>query len=193
MLQLAAGVPFLIGMFSALSALVLNIGTASACDFEKFGDSPHVKISGTDWVADSWGQGCGFGISGGMEIRAANEVTHESIVVLSLYEIADRVKLSSDTDRTLTIALPNFSDIAESKNEFADVRVIYKFTPRDDPEARQKYQFWKHHPEKAEARDWYCKTILAKMDPEYRKMWNSIIGQSYPAGGAAGAKYCADL
>jgi hypothetical protein len=163
--------------------------SATACPFEKFSDSPHIRVAQSPWVVDTWGQACGFGVSGGMEIRALNEKTQETKTIATLSDITV-ITVSSDEPNSLTITLPNLVDMTDAAAQFGDVKVLYKFTPSDDPEARTHFQRWKHHPDDPQARDWYCRNIFAKMDPVNRASWNAIIGQSFPANRAAGRKYC---
>ncbi|HEX3499818.1 MAG TPA: hypothetical protein VHT04_10895 [Stellaceae bacterium] len=162
---------------------------AIACPFEKFGDSPQLRIMESSWVIDTWGQACGLGVSGGMEIRAENQITHEIKIIVALNDIIVTT-IASDKPNTLTVTLPNLVDIEEAATEFADVTVAYKYTPYDDPEARANFYHWKHHPEDPQARNWYCQNILAKMDPVNRASWNKIIGESYPSGEGSGRDYC---
>src|SRR5262245_1615904 len=167
--------------------LLLSIGVqiallprANACPFEKFADSPHLRIPRSDWVIDTWGQACGFGVSGSMEIRAVNEKTHQTDTIATLTDITT-VELTSEEPNLLIIKLPNLVDISSSTTQVGDVRIAYKFEPVDDPEARANFVKWKRHPNDAQARDWYCRNILAKMDPSNRSRWNAVLGQSYPA------------
>jgi hypothetical protein len=167
----------------------LLVSSANACAFEKFADSPHLQISQSAWVIDTWGQACGFGVSGGMEIRAVNEKTQETKTIVTLNNIT-AVELSSEQPNLLTIKLPNLVDISNATMQLGDVRIAYKFTPADDPEARTNFQKWKRHPDDPRARDWYCRNVLAKMDSDNRTRWNAIIGQSYPADGSTEQRYC---
>jgi hypothetical protein len=176
--------------------LLLSIGVqiallpgANACPFEKFADSPHLRISRSDWVIDTWGQACGFGVSGGMEIRAVNEETQQTDTITTLTDITT-VELTSEEPNLLTIKLPNLVDISSSTTQVGDVRIAYKFTPVDDPEARANFVKWKHHPNDPQARDWYCRNILAKMDPSNQSSWNAVLGQSYPADDSTERRYC---
>jgi hypothetical protein len=164
---------------------------ATACPFEKFSDSPHLRISQSPWVVDIWGQACGFGVSGGTEIRAVNENSQETRTIATFGDIVD-VKLNSDRPNSLTIMLPNLVDMMHPATQLGDVKVVYTFLPKDDPEARANFQRWTHHPDDPQARDWYCRNILAKMDPANRASWNAIIGQSHPADHAAEHRYCRD-
>jgi hypothetical protein len=176
--------------------LLLNIGVqiallpgANACPFEKFADSPHLRISRSDRVIDTWGQACGFGVSGSMEIRAVNERTQQTDTIMTLTEITT-VELTSEEPNLLTMKLPNLVDISSSTTQVGDVRIAYKFTPVDDPEARANFVKWKHHPNDPQARDWYCRNILTKMDPSNRSSWNAVLGQSYPADDSTDRRYC---
>jgi hypothetical protein len=172
-----------------VSLLLAGCGS-SECAFEKFYNSPHIRISQTPWVVDIWGHACGFGVSGGMEIRAVNESTQETKTIATFGDMVVDLTLSSDEPKLLTVKLPNLVDIADQATRLDSVRIVYKFTPNDDPEARANFQQWTHHPDDPPARDWYCHNILAKMDPTNRATWNAIIGQSYPADHAAEHKYC---
>jgi hypothetical protein len=166
---------------------MLVIPTATACPFETFADSPHIQISESFWIVDIWGQACGFGVSGGMEIRAVNERTHQTKTIASLGDIHP-IKMRSTEPKSLTVTLPNLVDMTDAETQFDDVKVTYEFTPHDDPEARTNFQHWKHHPDDPQAREWYCRNILAKMDRVNRASWNAIIGKSH----AGGQKYCPD-
>lgn len=164
-------------------------GWPKPCAFEKFSDSPHLRVSQSDWVIDTWGQACGFGVSGGMEIRAVNEKTQEMDTVAQLPDILT-VGMSSDEPNQLAITLPNLVVISSSKTQIGDVHIVYRFSPKDDPDARLNYQKWRRDPGNNQARAWYCQNILAKMDASNRARWNEIIGQSYPAPNSAERKYC---
>lgn len=172
--------------------MLLVFGT-NACPFEKFSDSPHIRIAQSPWMVDTWGQACGFGVSGGMEIRAANETTQETRTIATFSDITFPLTITSEEPNILTITLPNLVDMTDEVTELGDVKIIYKFTPKDDPEARTNFRQWKRHPDDPQARDWYCRNILAKMDPVNRTNWNEIIGKSFPAQPGAGHRYCPEL
>lgn len=159
----------------------------SGCPFEMT-DGSRVKVQGTPWIVDTYAQACGFGVTGGMEIRAVNEGTKETVVILKLNDVGTS-EVTSESPGTVTIALPNLVDIAEAVPQFAEVKVVYRFTPYDDPQERASYQRWMHNPKDPQTRDWYCKNILAKMDATNRNSWNEIIGKSYPSH-APGETYC---
>lgn len=169
-----------------LLALAL-FGWPKPCSFEKFADSPHLRVSRSDWVIDTWGQACGF-VTGGMEIRAVNEKTQETDTITELPDIPT-VGMSSDEPNRLMITLPNLVVISSSKTQIGDVRIVYRFTPTDDPEARVSYQKWRQNPDNEQARAWYCQNILAKMDAINRASWNEILGRSHPAPNSAERKY----
>jgi hypothetical protein len=123
------------GLLLCIGAQMLLLPNANACPFETFADSPHLRILQTDWIIDTWGQACGFGISGGMEIRAVNEKTHQMDTIVTLTDITI-VELTSEEPNLLIIKLPNLVDISSSTTQVGNVRIAYKFTPVDDP-ARQ--------------------------------------------------------
>ena len=177
------------GLLLYIGAQMLLLPNANACPFETFADSPHLRISQSDWIIDTWGQACGFGISGGMEIRAVNEKTHQMDTIVTLTDITS-VELTSEEPNLLIIKLPNLVDISSSTTQVGNVRIAYKFTPVDDPEARANFVKWKRHPDDPQARDWYCRNVLAKMDPDNRARWNAIIGQSLPALDSTERIYC---
>src|SRR5215469_9101249 len=91
----------LMAVLLGTNTLMLS-GGAMACTFEKFADSPHLKIKDTAWIVDEWGQSCDFGISGGMEIRAINELTHDTVVIVMLPDIVSPTKLVSESSDVLT-------------------------------------------------------------------------------------------
>jgi hypothetical protein len=132
-----------------------------------------------------------MGVSGGMEIRAVNSETHESRPIATFSDI-NVITMSSDVPNSLTVNLPNLVDMTDAATQIGNVKVTHKFKPYDDPEARANFQKWKHHPDDPQAREWYCRNILAKMDPTNRANWNAVIGKSYPADHAAGHGYCPD-
>jgi hypothetical protein len=179
-------------VFICLAGLVVISLPSAACDFEKFADVQEIQIGQSPWIVGVWGEACGFGVSGGMEVRALNTRTQETKTIVAFGDIFAQIRLSSDEPNLLTITVPNRVDMQNATKEFDDVKVNYKFTPSDDPEDRANFQRWKHHPEDPQARNWACRNILAKMDPVNRESWNSIMGKSYPIDRVAGNyKYCA--
>ena len=126
-----------------------------------------------------------------MEVRAAIEDTHETKTIASFGEITTKLAVRSDEPNVLTITLPNLVDMTDPATQFGDVRVVYEFTPKDDPEARANFQKWHRHPGDPQARDWYCRTIFANSDPAGRAVWNDVVGRMYSAD-HTGHKYCPD-
>jgi hypothetical protein len=177
-----------LGVVALLAQVPLSID-ATGCPFEMFSDSPHLRILESPWTVDTWGQACGWAVSGGMEIRAVNSDTHESRTIATFSDIIV-VTMSSGEPNSLTVNLPNLVDMTDAAAQIGDVKVTYKFEPYDDPEARANFKEWSHHPDDPQAREWYCRNILAKMDPTNRASWNAIIGKSHPADHAAGRGYC---
>ena len=176
----------------AVASVIVSTVRATACPFEKFWGSPHIQISQSPWVVDEWGQACGFGISGRMEIRAENETTHESRVIAKFGNIIATITISSDGPKLLTIKLPNLVDMTDVVTQLEDVKILYKFTPEDDPEARTNYQNWLRHPGDLQPRTWYCRNIFAKMYPANRATWNQVFGEKYPVENAPEPSYCPD-
>jgi hypothetical protein len=179
-----------LGLIALVAQVPLSID-ATGCPFEMFNDSPHLRIFQSPWTVDAWGQACGMGVSGGMEIRAINSDTHESRTVATFGDIII-ITMSSDEPNSLTINLPNLVEMTEAATQIGDVNVTYKFEPYDDPEARANFQKWKRHPDDPQAREWYCRNIFAKMDASNRTLWNAVMGNSYPADHGAGHGYCPD-
>ncbi len=161
-----------------------------ACPYERFADSPHAHISESLWTIDSWGQACGFGVTGGMEIRAANEKTGETVTIVQLADIITNIAVSSNEPRSVIITLPNLVDVIASANEFADVKVSYRFIPYDDPEARSAFQNWKHHPDDPRARHWACENIYARMDSVNADFWNRFFTDRFSKELASDESYC---
>jgi hypothetical protein len=64
----------------------------------------------------------------------------------------------------LTVALRNLTDMSGQVAQFGDVGVVYQFLPKDDLEARANFQMWQRDPGNPQAREWYCRSVLAKMD-----------------------------
>lgn len=176
-----------------VAAIVIVVSSPSGgCHFEKFTDVQEVRIGQSPWIVGVWGEACGLGAGDGMEVRALNTRTQETKTIVAFGDTFAQIRLSSDEPNLLTITIPNRVDMRDVAKEFDNVKVNYKFTPSDDPEDRANFQRWKYHREDPQARDWYCRNILAKMDPVNRKTWNSVIGESYPIDRAAGNyKYCA--
>jgi hypothetical protein len=164
----------------------------TSCEFEMFGDSPHLQIPETPWVIDEWGQACGFGVSGGMEIRASNSTTQESQTILEFNDIVGDTKMTTDGPKTLVIIMPNRVDFDEVDTHLADVAITYKFTPKDDPDERANFRRWHRNPGDALARDWACRNIYAKMDSANGSFWNQFFGERYPANKVSPPVYCTD-
>ena len=171
----------------AFGIQVLLATGSVACSFEKFGDSPHLRIAGSPWVIDVWGQACGFGVSGGTEIRAVNDTNQETKTIATFGDIVSSITMSSNEPGSLTIELPNLVDLIDAQIQFADVRVIYKFTPFDDAEARTNFQRWKRHPDDPQGRRWACENIYKKMDQTNGSFWNRFFTE---VAGLSGETYC---
>lgn len=124
-----------------------------------------------------------------MEVRAVNEKTQETKTIVTLNEIP-AVELSSDEPNLLTIKLPNLVDLSNAATQLGGVRIAYKFTPTDDPETRTNFQKWKRSPDDPQARDWYCRSVIAKVDPDNRARWDAILGQTYAVVGSTKQRYC---
>jgi hypothetical protein len=180
---------FIVACFSWLS--LFAVSACAPCPFERVSDSPHVQVG--QWVVDIWAQSCGLGGGGGMEIRAVNQHTKETKTIVVFSYIDAKVTAASNAPNVLTITLPNRIDISDAVTELGEIKIIYNFVPRDDPEDRANFQNWWRHQDDPNSRAWYCQNILAKMDPINRDMWNKAIGQSYPADAKRPPKYCPNL
>ena len=179
-----------LGILASVVVALSMLWNSLGCPYDKFGNSPHLRIGGSPWIVDIWGQGCGFGLSGGMEIRAFNERTQATITVVELVEVTTDVSVSSDQPQSLVVTLPDEAEVVFRAAEFSGVTVSYRFTPYDDPEARRLYRKWTYHPLDPEARNWWCENILARMDQANGEQVNRSLTKDHRASLASGESYC---
>jgi hypothetical protein len=145
-------------------------------------------IPGSDWVVESRGVFCGFGVGGGVDIRARNIKTQELVVIAEGYDVI-YADVLLDQPNHVTIRLPNLIGVIPIRDAFGPVQVGYDYRPKNDPQSRAAYQRWYYDRSSPKNIQWYCQNVLAKMDKANRDMWNSILARErFPEG--SGKAYC---
>lgn len=112
-----------------------------------------VALPGTRWIIETFTVSCSMFDGGAMDVIARDEETGKTATLLRIYNIED-LRISTDEGHRVVITLPNRVYIRERHDEFEGMKVIYNFTPRDDPQDRENYLFWYHHPDDPKAVAW---------------------------------------
>jgi hypothetical protein len=117
-----------------------------------------IALPGTRWIIETFTTSCSMFDGGMMDVIARNEATGKTATLLRIYNIED-LRISTDEGRRVVIRLPNRTYIRERHDEFDDIKVVYIFTPRDDPQDRENYLFWFLQPTDPKAIAW-CRENL---------------------------------
>lgn len=148
-----------------------------------------VSILHTDWVAQvrSLQTNNRFDYGGGVDLRLLNTSNGETLQLARGSQVED-AKLESHIEGELDITIPNRTDVEFLDASKAKVKVVYHFTPFDDPEDRRSFFRWHNDWYSEENRAWYCKTIV----PNYKEPALSVENRSL--GQVTGReRYCPEL
>jgi hypothetical protein len=163
------GILKIAALASAIAPIFSSCG--KTCVPERIDSLP---IPGSDWTVERWLAACGMGISGPIEIRAIN--SKKEAVIVAVIDAPANTSLSINGSNDLVITLPNLVDIRDEKQDFGEVKVVYNFQPRDDPDERAKFQRFIRNPNDPDAKKWYCDNVASKMDAANRVSWSKIVG-----------------
>jgi hypothetical protein len=92
-------------------------------------------------------------LDGVVTVVARNRLTNQETEIAFMDEESVPT-VEALSPRIVQLTFENLVDIVRSRNSFANVSVLYKFVPKDDPEARRRYQFWTRHPNDPHAIRW---------------------------------------
>lgn len=119
-------------------------------------EAGRIALPHSTWVVITQYSACGGAVVGGYtEVIARDSATQKQELLLHIDNL-ENVRTAIASPSELAITLPNVSDITEMKKRFAGMDIVYRFTPRDDPEERANYQLWRHHPSDPKAVAWWC-------------------------------------
>jgi hypothetical protein len=137
---------------------------ASADEGEGISGLEDRAIPDSPWVIRNrvMGQPSPVNGAGWLDVFAENTSTGAKVLLMRLGDIQTPIEERFETPDHLIMTMPNRVDIIERHDAFANIAVLYRFTPKDDPRERAAYQFWFHHPHDAKAEDWFMKNMVNK-------------------------------
>jgi hypothetical protein len=147
---------------AAVCLLLLGTAHPAFCCPEDIAE--RVVVPNSSWVVEAIVSSCSALDAGTMQIVAKNATADATVLLAKFGEIAT-TKLKMKDSHELVIELPNLVDMVESHDHFVNVKVMFKFDPRNDPVARSNYQLWLHDPNDPRAVEWFRQNIQGRIVP----------------------------
>lgn len=145
-------------MLKRTIVVVLVIGLCSIAIWHWFPrmicdtDTTSTAITHSKWIVLTRVDRCSA-VDGTVTVSAMNTLTKNEVEIVFVdEENVPSVKVLND--KKIQLEFDNLVDIVRSKNSFDGIAVEYNFLPRNDPKARERYQFWAHHPNDPQAIKW---------------------------------------
>ena len=129
-------------------------------------------ITGTPWIAKVEINSCGlWSADGDEEVLIVNEVTGQTFVIATAPH-AWTINFENSTSGSLVIDVPNRTDLVESNVPVGNLKIVFKYLPKDDPEYRAGFRNWFNNPKDQKNIDWYCRNVFASL-PDREKLEES--------------------
>jgi hypothetical protein len=160
-------------LFSAIDSAASGMTAGNArCDLDLSSDQIHMP--NTPWIVSVRGYACGFGIGATIDLAAINSGS-KAVTILAKGEDLSHAIYSLAADGTVTVNIPNMSDIEIVSYSFGQTKVLYHWLPHDNPEERKAYSSWNRNMSSEANRTWYCNHVMPKMNASSQKLNDSVL------------------
>ena len=134
------GFVWVIGTFAMLGGLKLMLQQfLPKCETQVMSST---EISEDGWRLMTRGFACGFGISGGVDIVAANSKLNKTYVVAIGDDVGD-TSIKAITNNSFLVTLRNRSDVEIKPVSTPGITIEFNFLPQYDQDDREHYQAWR--------------------------------------------------